>query len=150
MLFDITTGPHFCGISPRASPNQELIGQGLANIVCPWFGGIASTGAIARTAANVRSGARTPVAGIVHALTLLVIVLVGAPLASFIPLATLSGVLLVFAWRMGEWHNFAAMRCGPRADFWVLVVTFALTITFDLTIAVGFGCSWQSRFSCGK
>lgn len=126
-------------IDSRHDSNQELIGQGLANIICPWFGGIAATGAIARTATNVRSGGRTPIAGIVHALTLLVIVLVAAPLAGFIPLATLSGVLLVVAWRMGEWHNFAAMRRGPRADFWVLVVTFALTVTFDLTIAVGFG-----------
>lgn len=126
-------------IDARHDSNQELIGQGLANLICPWFGGIAATGAIARTATNVRSGARTPIAGIVHAFTLLIIVLAAAPLAGFIPLATLSGVLLVVAWRMGEWHNFAAMRRGPRADFWVLVVTFALTVTFDLTIAVGFG-----------
>lgn len=126
-------------IDARHDSNQELIGQGLANIICPWFGGIAATGAIARTATNVRSGGRTPIAGIVHALTLLIIVFVAAPVAGFIPLATLSGVLLVVAWRMGEWHNFVAMRRGPRADFWVLLVTFALTVTFDLTIAVGFG-----------
>ncbi len=126
-------------IEGRHDSNQELIGQGLANLVCPWFGGISATGAIARTATNVRSGGRTPVAGIVHAGTLLVIVLAAAPLARLIPLATLSGVLLVVAWRMGEWHNFVAMARGPRADFFVLLLTFVLTVAFDLTIAVGVG-----------
>ena len=126
-------------IEGRHDSNQELIGQGLANLICPWFGGISATGAIARTATNVRAGGRTPVAGIVHAGTLLVIVLAAAPLARSIPLATLSGVLLVVAWRMGEWHNFVAMARGPRADFFVLLLTFALTVTFDLTIAVGLG-----------
>ncbi len=126
-------------IASRHDSNQELIGQGLANLVSPWFGGIAATGAIARTATNVRSGGRTPVAGMVHALALLAIVLVAAPLARFIPLATFSGVLMVVAWRMGEWHNFAAMVRGPRGDFWVLLVTFALTVAFGLTVAVGIG-----------
>lgn len=126
-------------IEGRHDSNQELIGQGLANLACPWFGGIPATGAIARTATNVRSGGRTPIAGIVHALTLLGIVLVAAPLARFIPLAALSGVLLVVAWRMGEWHNFPDMARGPRADFGVLLVTFGLTVTFDLTVAVGIG-----------
>jgi SulP family sulfate permease len=126
-------------IGRRHDSNQELIGQGLANIFCPCFGGIAATGAIARTATNVRSGGRTPVAGIVHSVALLLIVLTAAPLARYIPLATFSGVLILVAWRMGEWHNFRAMARGPRADFWVLVVTFALTIAFDLTIAVGLG-----------
>jgi SulP family sulfate permease len=126
-------------IESRHDSNQELIGQGIANLVCPWFGGISATGAIARTATNVRSGGRTPIAGIIHAVTLLLIVLIAAPLARFIPLAALSGVLLVVAWRMGEWHNFAAMARGPRADFLVLLLTFALTVTFDLTVAVGFG-----------
>jgi SulP family sulfate permease len=126
-------------IESRHDSNQELIGQGLANLFCPWFGGISATGAIARTATNVRSGGRTPVAGIIHSLTLFIIVLVAAPLARFIPLAALSGVLLVVAWRMGEWHTFVAMSRGPRADFLVLLVTFGLTVTFDLTIAVGLG-----------
>ena len=126
-------------IGSRHDSNQELIGQGLANFVSPWFGGIAATGAIARTATNVRSGGRTPVAGMVHALALLAIVLVAAPLARFIPLATFSGVLIVVAWRMGEWHNFAAMARGPQGDFWVLLVTFALTVAFGLTVAVGIG-----------
>src|SRR5260221_2247425 len=126
-------------IEGRHDSNQELIGQGVANLICPWFGGISATGAIARTATNVRSGGRTPVAGIIHAATLFIIVLAAAPLARFIPLAALSGVLLVVAWRMGEWHNFVAMARGPRADFFVLLVTFGLTVTFDLTIAVGLG-----------
>ena len=104
-------------IASRHDSNQELIGQGLANFISPWFGGIAATGAIARTATNVRSGGRTPVAGMVHAVALLAIVLVAAPLARFIPLATFSGVLIVVAWRMGEWHNFAAMARGPQGGF---------------------------------
>jgi SulP family sulfate permease len=126
-------------IGSRHDSNQELIGQGLANLVSPLCGGIAATGAIARTATNVRSGGRTPVAGMVHSVTLLLIVLVAAPLARFIPLATFSGVLMVIAWRMGEWHNFGIMARGPRGDFWVLLVTFALTVTFGLTVAVGLG-----------
>ena len=126
-------------IGRRHDSNQELIGQGLANLVSPLCGGIAATGAIARTATNVRSGGRTPVAGMVHSIVLLVIVLVAAPLARFIPLATFSGVLMVVAWRMGEWHNFGVMARGPRGDFWVLLVTFALTVAFGLTVAVGLG-----------
>jgi SulP family sulfate permease len=126
-------------IESRHDSNTELIGQGLANIACPFFGGISATGAIARTATNVRAGARSPLAGIVHALTLLAIVLVAAPLATHIPLTALSAVLLVVAFRMGEWDNFPEMWRGPRSDFGVLVVTFALTVVFDLTIAVGVG-----------
>jgi sulfate permease, SulP family len=126
-------------IGRRHDSNQELIGQGLANLVSPLCGGIAATGAIARTATNVRSGGRTPVAGMVHSAALLLIVLAAAPLARFIPLATFSGVLMVVAWRMGEWHNFGVMARGPRGDFWVLLVTFALTVAFGLTVAVGLG-----------
>lgn len=126
-------------IESRHDSNQELIGQGIANIACPFFGGISATGAIARTATNIRSGARTPVAGCIHAATLLVIVLVAAPLAKFIPLTALSAVLLVVAYRMGEWDNFPELWRGPRADFGVLIVTFLLTVVFDLTIAVGVG-----------
>jgi SulP family sulfate permease len=126
-------------IGRRHDSNQELVGQGLANLVSPLCGGIAATGAIARTATNVRSGGRTPIAGMVHSIALLLIVLVAAPLARFIPLATFSGVLMVVAWRMGEWHNFGVMARGPRGDFWVLLVTFALTVAFGLTVAVGLG-----------
>jgi SulP family sulfate permease len=126
-------------IGRRHDSNQELVGQGLANLVSPFCGGIAATGAIARTATNVRSGGRTPVAGMVHSITLLLIVLVAAPFARFIPLATFSGVLMVVAWRMGEWRNFGVMARGPRGDFWVLLVTFALTVAFGLTVAVGLG-----------
>ena len=126
-------------IESRHDSNQELIGQGIANIACPFFGGISATGAIARTATNIRSGAKTPIAGCVHSLTLLVIVLVAAPLAKFIPLTALSAVLLLVAYRMGEWDNFLELARGPKSDFGVLLVTFAFTVIFDLTIAVGVG-----------
>ena len=126
-------------IESHHDSNQELAGQGIANLLTPFIGGIAVTGAIARTGTNVRSGARTPVAGIVHSLTLLAIVLAAAPLARLIPLATLSAVLLMVAFRMGEWHNFVALARGPKSDFGVLVLTFSLTVIFDLTIAVGIG-----------
>lgn len=123
----------------RHNPNQELVAQGLANLLCPLFGGIAATGAIARTAANIRSGARTPVAGLIHALVLLGVVFLAAPLARFIPLAALSAVLIAVALRMAEWHTFIELWRGPRADFGVLVAAFGLTVVFDLTIGVGAG-----------
>ena len=123
----------------RHNPNQELVAQGLANLLCPLVGGIAATGAIARTAANIRSGARSPVAGLVHALVLLLVALVAAPLVRFIPLAALSAVLLGVAFRMSEWHTFIELWRGPRADFGVLVTAFGLTVVFDLTIGVGAG-----------
>jgi SulP family sulfate permease len=123
----------------RHDPNQELIGQGIANILSPLVGGIAATGAIARTAANIRSGARTPVAGIVHSLVLLLVALIAAPLASYIPLATLSAILLVVAVRMAEAHTFVELWRGPRGDFGVMATAFALTVIFDLTIGVGAG-----------
>ena len=126
-------------IETRHDSNQELIGQGIANIVSPFFGGISATGAIARTATNIRSGGRTPVAGIIHSLTLLAIMLAAAPLAKFIPLTSLSAVLMVVAYRMGEWDNFPELARGQKSDFGVLLVTFGLTVTFDLTIAVGVG-----------
>ncbi|MBI5428963.1 MAG: sulfate permease [Nitrosomonadales bacterium] len=126
-------------IDDKHDPNQELIAQGLANIVVPFFGGIPATGAIARTATNVRSGATSPVSGIVHALTLLVIVLVAAPLAKHIPLATLSAILLIVAINMGEWEGFTTLRKYPKSDSAVLVVTFLLTVIFDLTVAVEVG-----------
>lgn len=123
----------------RHDPNQELIGQGIANILSPLVGGIAATGAIARTAANIRHGARTPVAGIVHSLVLLLVALVAAPLAGYIPLATLSAILLVVAVRMAEVHTFVELWRGPRSDFAVMAAAFGLTVVFDLTIGVGAG-----------
>lgn len=123
----------------RHDSNQELIGQGIANIITPFFGGIPATGAIARTAANIRSGGRSPIAGIVHSLTLLIITLVAAPYAKFIPLTALSAVLFVVAYRMGEWENFKELYRGPKSDFGVLIASFSLTVVFDLTIAVGAG-----------
>ena len=126
-------------VDDRHDPNQELMAQGLANIVSPLFGGIAATGAIARTATNVKCGARSPVAGIIHALTLLLILLVAAPLAKFIPLATLSAVLVNVALNMGEWHNFARVSKWPRSDAAVFLTAFALTVMVDLTVAVEIG-----------
>ncbi len=123
----------------RHNSNQELVAQGLANILSPIFGGIAATGAIARTATNVKCGARTPVAGIIHAVTLLAIILAAAPLARFIPLATLSALLVTVALNMGEWHNFARLAKWPRSDCVVFLATFSLTIIFDLTVAVETG-----------
>ncbi len=123
----------------RHDSNQELMALGVANVVTPLFGGIASTGAIARTATSIKSGARTPLAGIIHAATLLVIILVGAPLAKFIPLATLSAVLVSVALNMGEWHNFARLPRWPRSDVVVFLTTFGLTVIIDLTVAVEVG-----------
>jgi SulP family sulfate permease len=123
----------------RHDPNQELLAQGIANVLCPLAGGIPATGAIARTAANIRTGARTPVSGIVHAFVLLAVVFLAAPLAGYIPLAALSAILLTVALRMAELHTFVELWRGPRADFGVLVAAFALTVIFDLTIGVGAG-----------
>lgn len=126
-------------IDDKHDPNQELIAQGIANMVTPFFGGIPATGAIARTAANVRSGASSPISGIVHALTLLIIILVAAPLAKNIPLATLSAILLIVAINMGEWEGFRTLKKYPLSDSAVLVATFILTVVFDLTVAVEIG-----------
>jgi SulP family sulfate permease len=126
-------------VDDRHDSNQELMAQGLANIACPFFGGIAATGAIARTATNVKCGGRTPVAGMVHAVTLLAIVLVAAPLAKYIPLATLSAVLVNVALNMGEWHNFARLPKWPRSDAAVFLTAFGLTVAIDLTVAVEIG-----------
>jgi SulP family sulfate permease len=124
---------------PRHDPNQELMAQGVANVVSPLFGGMPATGTIARTVTNVRSGGRTPVAGIVHALSLLAIVLVAAPLAVHIPLAALAGILFFVAWNMGEWHEFARLRRFSLPYRTILVGTFLLTVIFDLTVAVEVG-----------
>jgi SulP family sulfate permease len=126
-------------IDDQHDSNQELMAQGIANIVSPIFGGIAVTGAIARTATNVKCGGRTPVAGIVHAITLLIIILIAAPLARFIPLATLSAVLINVALNMGEWHNFSRLPKWPLSDTAVFLSTFSLTIIIDLTVAVEVG-----------
>jgi SulP family sulfate permease len=126
-------------INDRHDSNQELIAQGLANIASPFFGGIPATGAIARTATNIRSGAESPVSGIIHAATLLVILLVAAPLAKFIPLATLSAVLMMVAFNMGEWREFRMLGKYPKSDVAVFLTTFGLTVVFDLTVAVEIG-----------
>jgi len=119
--------------------NVELIAQGIANIFSPMFGGIPATGAIARTATNVRSGAKTPVSGIIHALTLLLILLIAAPIARFIPLATLAAVLFVVAYNMGEWREIRVILRLSKADIAVWATTFALTVLADLTVAVEVG-----------
>ena len=123
----------------RHNPNVELAAQGIANIISPMFGGIPATGAIARTATNVRSGARSPVSGIVHSATLLLILLVAAPLASYIPLATLAAVLFVVAYNMGEWREIGGILQLGFTAIAVWVVTFALTVFADLTVAVSVG-----------
>ena len=123
----------------RHNSNVELVAQGVANIASPLFGGIPATGAIARTATNIRSGALTPVSGIVHALTLLAILLVAAPLARFIPLATLAAVLFIVAWNMGEWREIGGVLRLAWADIAVWAATFVLTVIADLTVAVGVG-----------
>jgi len=123
----------------RHDSNQELIGQGIANVVAPLVGGIAATGAIARTAANIRNGARSPVSGMVHALVLLLVALFAAPMAGMIPLACLSGILITVALRMAEWDTFPEIWRSTRSDFFVLLTAFLLTVIFDLTIGVGIG-----------
>lgn len=124
-------------IDDRHDSNQELVGQGMANIASGLFGGMPVTGVIARTAMNVRSGAHSPVAGMVHALVLLVVLYLAAPLAGHIPLAALSAVLVVVAIRMGEWHQFARLRRWPKSDVAVFLCAFILTVTTELPVAVG-------------
>ncbi len=124
---------------PRHNPNQELMAQGIANIVAPFFGGMPATGTIARTTTNVRSGARTPVAGIVHAAVILGVMLLAAPLALHVPLAALAGILLYVAWNMGEWREFSRLRHFAINYRIILVGTFLLTVIFDLTVAVEVG-----------
>jgi SulP family sulfate permease len=123
----------------RHNPNVELVAQGMANIATPLVGGLPATGALARTATNVRAGGRTPVAGIVHALTLLTILLVAAPLARDVPLAVLAGILLVVAYNMGEWAEIPELLKLSKGDISVWIVTFALTVFADLTVAVEAG-----------
>ncbi|MFO8068638.1 MAG: SulP family inorganic anion transporter [Alkalibacterium sp.] len=126
-------------IGKKHNSNMELIAQGIANIASALFGGIPATGAIARTAANVKNGGRTPVAGIVHALTLLLIMLVFMPLAKLIPMATLSAILVIVAYNMSEWRSFKGIFNSTKSDVAVLLVTFVLTVLFDLVIAIEVG-----------
>lgn len=136
-LMSAVVADRMCG--DTHNPNVELVGQGVANIVSPLFGGLPATGAIARTATNIRSGAQTPVAGMVHALTLLCILLFAAPLARYIPLAVLAGILFVLAYNMGEWREIPEILKLSRADVAVWLVTFGLTVFADLTVAVEVG-----------
>jgi SulP family sulfate permease len=126
-------------IGGRHRSNQELLAQGIANIASPLFGGIPATGAIARTATNVKNGGRTPVAGMVHAITLLLVLLTAGPLADLIPLAALTGVLIVVSYHMSEWHSFRFLLSGPGSDKIVLLATFLLTVFVDLVVAVEVG-----------
>jgi SulP family sulfate permease len=123
----------------RHDPNQELMAQGVANMVTPFFGGMPATGTIARTVTNVRAGAATPVAGMVHAAVLLLILLVAAPLAGHVPLAALSAILLFVAWNMFEGHQFLRLRQFAGTYRTLMITTFVLTIVFDLTVAVEVG-----------
>ena len=124
----------------KHNSNQELVGQGIANIVSPLFGGFASTGAIARTATNIRNGATSPIAGIVHVITLVLIIVLAAPLASYIPLAVLAAILFVVAYNMSELPRFFRLiRTMPRPDVAILLITFALTVFSDLVVAVNTG-----------
>lgn len=133
-------------IDDRHDPNQELVAQGLANIAAPLFGGFAATGAIARTSTNVKSGGRTPIAGITHAIVLVGIVLIAAPLASYVPLATLSAIVMVVAINMGEWHEFRELQRYSYNYRIILLATFFVTVLFDLTIAVELGMVLASLF----
>jgi SulP family sulfate permease len=126
-------------IHDRHDPNQELMAQGIANFVTPFFGGMPATGTIARTMTNVRSGATSPIAGIVHAITLLLIILLFAPLAQDIPLAAMAAILLFVAWNMGEWREFVNLRQYRLPYRATLLAVFGLTVVFDLTVAVEVG-----------
>ena len=123
----------------KHNSNQELIGQGIANLASPIFGGIPATGAIARTMTNINNGGRTPVAGIVHAVVLLLIFLFLMPLAQYIPMACLAGVLVVVSYNMSGWRTFKELLSNPKSDVGVLLVTFFLTVIFDLTVAIEVG-----------
>ncbi len=123
----------------RHDSNTELIAQGAANLITPLFGGIPATGAIARTMTNINNGGRTPVAGMIHAVVLLLILLFLMPLAKYIPMACLAGVLVIVSYNMSEWRTFKALMKNPKSDVTVLLITFFLTVIFDLTIAIEIG-----------
>lgn len=131
-------------IGGRHRPNTELIAQGIANILSPLFGGIPATGAIARTATNVRNGGRTPIAGIIHALTLLILVLVASPLAFYVPMATLAGTLVMVAYNMSEWREFKTILRYSQGDAIVLLITFFSTVFLDLIIAIQLGFTFSA------
>ncbi|MDR0973088.1 MAG: STAS domain-containing protein, partial [Prevotellaceae bacterium] len=126
-------------IGDKHDSNTELIAQGAANLIAPLFGGIPATGAIARTMTNINNGGRTPVAGIIHAVVLLLILLFLMPLAQYIPMACLAGILVIVSYNMSEWRTFRALLKNPKSDVAVLLVTFLLTVVFDLTIAIEVG-----------
>ena len=126
-------------IGGKHRSNMELVAQGLANIITPLFGGIPATGAIARTATNIKNGGRTPVAGIIHSITLLLIMLFFGSYAKLIPMATLAAILIIVAYNMSEWHAFKSLLKSPKSDITVLLTTFFLTVIFDLTIAIEIG-----------
>jgi SulP family sulfate permease len=132
------------------NPNVELIGQGVANIISPMFGGLPATGAIARTATNIRSGAQSPVAGMIHALTLLCILLFAAPLVSHVPLAVLAGILMVVSYNMGEWREIPQLLKLTKTDISIWLVTFALTVFADLTVAVEAGMILAALLFIGR
>lgn len=123
----------------RHKPNAELLGQGLGNVASAFFGGLPATGAIARTATNIKSGGKTPISAVIHAITLMLILLLFAPYAAMIPLASLGGILVVVCWNMCEARTFIAMFKGPRSDVFVMLTTFLITILVDLVYAVGIG-----------
>jgi SulP family sulfate permease len=126
-------------IGGKHRSNMELVAQGLANIIVPFFGGIPATGAIARTATNIKNGGRTPVAGIIHSITLLLIMLLFGSYAKLIPMATLAAILIIVAYNMSEWRAFRSLLKAPKSDIVVLLTTFFLTVVFDLTIAIEIG-----------
>ena len=126
-------------INDKHNSNTELIAQGVANIVTPIFGGIPATGAIARTMTNINNGGKSPIAGIIHAIVLLIILLFLMPLAQYIPMACLAGVLVIVSYNMSEWRTFKSMLNNPKSDVAVLLVTFFLTVIFDLTVAIQVG-----------
>lgn len=136
-LLSATVADGVCG--DHHNSNQELIGQGVANLCTPLFGGIPCTGAIARTMTNINNGGRTPVAGIIHAAVLLVIFLVLMPLAAYIPMSCLAGVLVIVSYNMSGWRTFMQLMKNPKSDVIVLFITFLLTVIFDLTIAIEVG-----------
>jgi SulP family sulfate permease len=136
-LMSAVVADRMCG--DKHNPNVELIAQGIANLASPMFGGLPATGAIARTATNIRSGARTPVAGMIHSVTLLAILLFAAPLASHVPLGVLAGILMVVSYNMGEWAETGKILRLSKSDISVWLATFALTVFADLTVAVEFG-----------
>lgn len=126
-------------IGSKHNSNMELVAQGTANIFSVLFGGIPATGAIARTAANIRNGGRTPVAGMVHSLTVLAVMMLLMPLAKLIPMTTLAAILMVVAYNMSEWRSFKSLFKAPKTDIAILLVTFVLTVVFDLVVAIEFG-----------